>query len=53
MITAQDEKEYILEVIKLGITDYIVKPFTSETICQKIRTVLKISGGNKASVFGQ
>lgn len=44
MITANDKKENILEVMKLGVTDYIVKPFTPETLCQKVKTVLKNNG---------
>jgi DNA-binding response OmpR family regulator len=40
MITARGDVESILEVKQLGVTDYIVKPFTSETLCQKVKTVL-------------
>ena len=47
MITAKNEKEYILEVMKLGVTDYIVKPFSPDLLCQKVETVLKNSGWNE------
>lgn len=44
MITARVEKESILEVMKLGVTDYIVKPFTPDTLCHKLAVVLKKMG---------
>lgn len=44
MITAKGEKEHIMEVMKLGVTDYIVKPFTPDLLCQKVEIVLKNSG---------
>lgn len=44
MITAKNQKEHILEVMELGITDYIVKPFTPEILYQKVKTVLSNSG---------
>jgi len=47
MITAKGEKDYILEVMKLGVTDYIVKPFSPELLCQKVKTVLKTKGWNE------
>jgi len=41
MITAKDDGESIMEVMKLGITDYIVKPFSPEILCEKVSKVLK------------
>jgi DNA-binding response OmpR family regulator len=43
MITSRGDKESILEARKLGVTDYIVKPFSSETLCRKVKTVFKNS----------
>jgi DNA-binding response OmpR family regulator len=40
MITARGDVQSILEVKELGVTDYIVKPFSSETLCQKVKTGL-------------
>lgn len=42
MITAKDDGASILEVMRLGVTDYIVKPFSSETLSEKVTKVLKI-----------
>jgi DNA-binding response OmpR family regulator len=41
MVTAHDEKENILKVIPLKVTDYVVKPLNCETLSQKIRAALK------------
>jgi DNA-binding response OmpR family regulator len=46
MITAKDDGESIMEVIKLGVTDYIVKPFSPETLCEKVTRVFKKLGSS-------
>lgn len=40
MITAEGKRETVLEAIQSGATDYIVKPFTIETLGKKIQRVL-------------
>jgi two-component system chemotaxis response regulator CheY len=40
MVTTEAAKKEILEAIKSGVTDYIVKPFTPETLKEKIEKVL-------------
>jgi CheY-like chemotaxis protein len=42
MVTGTTEKESVVECINAGVTDYIVKPFTPEAICQKIKKNLKL-----------
>ena len=44
MLTAEVYKENVEEAIKLGVTDYIAKPFTAETLMNKIMRTLKSSG---------
>ena len=44
MITAKDDKANIIEVMQLGVSDYIVKPFTPEILGQKVKAVLKKNG---------
>ncbi|MCD6266463.1 MAG: response regulator [Deltaproteobacteria bacterium] len=39
MVTAEAQKENILEAVKAGVTNYVVKPFTAETIGEKLRKV--------------
>jgi two-component system chemotaxis response regulator CheY len=40
MLTAESEKENILKAVELGVSDYIVKPFSAAVLEGKIRSVL-------------
>ena len=42
MVTAETEKEHIMEAIKAGVSQYIVKPFTEDILLGKIKCALKI-----------
>ena len=42
MVTAEAQKDNILEAVKAGVSSYIVKPFTAETVSEKLN---KIFGG--------
>jgi len=39
MVTAEAQKENILEAVKAGVNNYVVKPFTAETINEKLQKV--------------
>ncbi len=39
MVTAEAQKENIVEAVKAGVTSYIVKPFTAETVTEKLSKV--------------
>lgn len=39
MVTAEAKKENIVEAVKAGVSNYVVKPFTAETIGQKLKKV--------------
>ena len=39
MVTAEAQKENILEAVKSGVSSYIVKPFTAETVEEKLLKV--------------
>jgi two-component system chemotaxis response regulator CheY len=39
MVTAEAKKENIIEAVKAGVNSYIVKPFTVETISEKLNKV--------------
>lgn len=41
MITAEGQKENVLQAVQAGVSNYIVKPFTPETLNEKLKTVLK------------
>jgi two-component system chemotaxis response regulator CheY len=36
MVTTEAEKAKVLEAIEAGVTDYLVKPFTADTLREKI-----------------
>jgi two-component system, chemotaxis family, chemotaxis protein CheY len=40
MVTAEGQKENVIEAVKAGVTNYIVKPFTPETFGEKLKKVL-------------
>lgn len=46
MVTAESEKEQIIEAVKNGVSSYIVKPFTGAALQDKLT---KIFAGKKAS----
>lgn len=39
MVTAEAQKENILEAAKAGVSNYIIKPFTPDTLQQKLEIV--------------
>jgi two-component system chemotaxis response regulator CheY len=40
MITTEAEKSRVIEVIKAGVSDYVIKPFTAEMLREKIEKVM-------------
>ena len=40
MVTAEAQKDNVIEAIKHGVNQYIVKPFTPETLKEKLEKVL-------------
>jgi two-component system, chemotaxis family, chemotaxis protein CheY len=44
MVTTRSVKDDIIEAMKAGVNNYIVKPFTPETLGEKITQVLKSVG---------
>ena len=42
MVTAEAQKDNIIEAVKSGVSSYIVKPFTAETVSEKLN---KVFGG--------
>jgi two-component system chemotaxis response regulator CheY len=41
MVTAEAQKDNIIEAVKAGVTSYVVKPFTAETIEEKLKKIFK------------
>jgi two-component system, chemotaxis family, chemotaxis protein CheY len=40
MVTSNSSKDEVMDAIKLGVTAYVVKPFTAEAMTERIRTLL-------------
>ena len=40
MVTAEGQKENVVEAVKAGVSSYIIKPFTPETFSEKLKKVL-------------
>jgi two-component system, chemotaxis family, chemotaxis protein CheY len=40
MVTAEGQKENVIEAVKAGVSNYVVKPFTPETFSEKLEKVL-------------
>ena len=41
MVTAEAQKENLMEGVKAGVSNYVVKPFTAETMQEKINKIFK------------
>ena len=41
MITAEGQKDNVMEAVKAGVNNYIIKPFTPEILSEKINKVFK------------
>lgn len=39
MVTAEAQKDNIVEAVKAGVSNYVVKPFTAETISEKLSKI--------------
>ena len=41
MVTAEGMKDNVLEAVKAGVNDYIIKPFTPEILSKKMKEIFK------------
>ncbi len=41
MVTAEGEKENVVKAVTAGVSNFIVKPFTSEALCAKVDVIFK------------
>lgn len=42
MLTAEGGRETVLKIAKIGIRDYIVKPFKEDVLCEKVARVIEL-----------
>lgn len=45
MVTTEAERSRVLDAVKAGASNYVVKPFTPETILEKIHAVCGVTAG--------
>ncbi len=48
MVTTEAEKSRVIEAIKAGVNNYVVKPFTPDLLGQRIRETLEKTGSKAA-----
>ncbi len=49
MVTTEAEKSRVLQAVKAGVNNYVVKPFTAETLSEKIaQTMTKVAAPAEA-----
>jgi two-component system chemotaxis response regulator CheY len=41
MVTAEAQKDNIVDAVKAGVSSYVVKPFTADTVAEKLKQVFK------------
>ena len=41
MVTAEGQKEHVIEAVKHRVSNYIVKPFTPETLMEKVNKIFE------------
>ena len=49
MVTTEAEKSRVLEAVKAGVNNYVVKPFTAETLSEKIEQTMTKLAASSAS----
>ncbi len=47
MLTTETVKETVIKLVKLGLKDYIAKPFTRDILLQKLNPILKLYEGTE------
>lgn len=40
MVTAEAQKQNVIEAVQAGVSNYVVKPFTAESIAEKLEKIL-------------
>ncbi len=42
MLTAESGKENVMQIVKMGVKDYIVKPFKGDQLIERAKNILKL-----------
>ena len=43
MLTAESGKENVMKIVKMGVRDYMVKPFKGDQLIERAKTILKLA----------
>ena len=46
MVTTETSKETVIKLLRLGLTDYIAKPFTRELLIEKVNSIVSLYDGD-------
>lgn len=49
MLTGMEDKRYVMESIKLGIRDYVLKPFDPNDLLERVQRILKPKAGSRVT----
>src|SRR5512136_905563 len=47
MVTTETAKETVIKLLRLGLTDYIAKPFTRELLLEKVNAIVGLYNGDQ------
>ncbi len=53
MVTAEANQEYVLQAVKAGVSNYIVKPFNEQTFMRKLEVIFRLREGALNRTDGQ
>ena len=48
MVTAEAKREQIVEAAQAGVSGYVIKPFTAQTLSEKLNKILQAKTAAKA-----
>ena len=49
MLTAESGKDNVMQIVKMGVKDYIVKPFKGEQLIERVSAILKLQPNLRAA----
>lgn len=52
MLTAESGKENVMNIVKLGVNDYIVKPFKGEQLIERVKKIVKLENVKEGGTDG-
>ncbi len=53
MLTADSKRESVVRILKLGVKDYLVKPFTQERILERVSRVIELKAQGERATRGK